>query len=388
MAISGTIEFNKIDEVAYGKPAADTLTEFAQRTGAARVFLVVNRTVSHRTDEIAKIRNTLDGRVAGEFDEVPAHSPRSAVVAAANAAREANADLIATIGGGSVTDAAKAVQLCLANDVTTPDGIDRLRVRSDGTAPTMAAPTVRQVSVPTTLSAGEFTAISGVLNEKTKSKEMLRHPLIVPKAVILDPAVTVHTPEWLWLSTGIRAVDHCVEGLCSGFANPYGDAQAMKGLELLGRGLPRVKADPEDLDARLDCQIGAWLSMGPFASGVPMGASHGIGYILGAVHDVPHGYTSCVMLPDVMRWNHSHNADRQALVSTALGQPGEDAGDVLDEFIAGLGLPRSLGAVGVDSDDLDHIAHRAMKTSWIPRNPRPISGPEQVREILEMALGV
>ena len=89
-----------------------------------------------------------------------------------------------------------------------------------------------------------------------------------------------------------------------------------------------------------------------------------------------------------MRWNHSHNADRQALVAAAFGQPGEDAGDVLDEFIAGLGLPRSLVAVGIGSDDLDQIAQGAMKTTWVPHNPRPISGPEQVREILDMALGV
>jgi maleylacetate reductase len=71
----------------------------------------------------------------------------------------------------------------------------------------------------------------------------------------------VQTPEWLLLSTGIRAVDHCVEGICSGEANPYADAQALHGLSLLARGLPRVKADPHDLEARLDCQIGSWLSM-------------------------------------------------------------------------------------------------------------------------------
>ena len=113
-------------------------------------------------------------------------------------------------------------------------------------------------------------------------KELLRHPRIMPATVILDPAVTRHTPEWLWLSTGIRAVDHCVEGICSGEAHAYGDAQALKGLSLLASGLPRVKADPADLDARLDCQLGTWLSMGPLAAGVPMGASHGIGYVLGA----------------------------------------------------------------------------------------------------------
>jgi maleylacetate reductase len=154
----------------------------------------------------------------------------------------------------------------------------------DGTIglPEMKAPTVRQISVPTTLSGGEFSAIAGVTDERTKVKELLRHPRIIPSAVILDPAITVHTPEWLWLSTGIRAVDHCVEGICSNEAHPYGDALALKGLALLSSGLPPVKADAKDLTARLDCQMGTWLSMGPLASGVPMGASHGIGYVLGA----------------------------------------------------------------------------------------------------------
>ena len=387
MTVSGTIALSRIDEVTYGRRAAEAIAEFAARTQAERVFLMVSGTLNRETDEIARIRGALGDRAAGIFDAMPAHSPRAAVVAAANAARDVDADLIVTVGGGSITDAAKAVQLCLSNSVSTVGGLDRLRVRSDGTPPEMTAPTARQVSVPTTLSGGEFSAIAGVTNEANKAKEMLRHPSIIPQAVILDPAATVHTPEWLWLSTGIRAVDHCVEGLCSGFANPYGDAQAQKGLELLARGLPRVKADPNDLDARLDCQMGTWLSMGPLASGVPMGASHGIGYVLGAIHDVPHGYTSCVMLPYVMRWNRAHNAERQALVSGAFGRSGEDAGDVLDEFIAGLDLPRSLTTVGVGEGDLDDIARGAMKTPWIPRNPRPIDRPEQVREILEMALG-
>jgi maleylacetate reductase len=117
---------------------------------------------------------------------------------------------------------------------------------------------------------------------------------------------------------------------------------------------------------------------------VPMGASHGIGYVLGAEFGVPHGYTSCVMLPSVMRWNRSENAERQALVSAAMGHPGEDAGDVLDQFIRGLGLPRSLHEVGVAAEHFDRIAQQAMKTPWVPRNPRKVEGPEQIREILLM----
>ena len=219
-------------------------------------------------------------------------------------------------------------------------------------------------------------------DKKVMWQEMLRHELTIPRAVILDPAITVHTPLWLWLSTGIRAVDHCVEALCSLEAHPYADASALKGLSMLTQGLPRVKANPDDLDARLDCQIGTWLSMGPSAAGVPMGASHGIGYVLGAAFDVPHGYTSCVMLPSVMRWNKPANADRQALVSEAMGHPGKDAADVLDDFIRGLGMPRSLQDVRVGPEHFDAIAAQAMRTPWVPRNPRKIDGPAQVREIL------
>ena len=325
------------------------------------------------------------GRAAsGTFDAMPPHTPRHAVIAAAEQARAADADLIVTVGGGSITDGAKAVQLCLANNVRTVEGIDTIRA-SKGVAPAMTAPSVRQISVPTTIAGGEFSAMAGVTNEAIRVKEMLRHELVMPRAAILDPAVTLHTPQWLFLSTGIRAVDHCVEGLCSREAHPYADAQALKGLSMLAQALPRVKADADDLDARMDCQIGTWLSMGPLSSGVPMGASHGIGYVLGAVFDVPHGYTSCVMLPSVMRWNKQANAERQAMVSAAMGQPGEDAADVLDEFIRGLGMPRSLQDVRVGPEHFNRIAELAMATPWVPRNPRKIDNPAQVREILVLA---
>ena len=207
----------------------------------------------------------------------------------------------------------------------------------------------------------------------------------VPCPVMLNPAITPHRSKWLSPSTGIRAVDDCVEGFCSLEANPYADAPALRGLTLLTRGLAAVKADPSNIQARLDCQIGSWLSMGPLASGVPMGASHGIGYVLGAVHDIPHGHTSCIMLPAVMRWNKSANADRQAEIAAAMGHPGKEAGDVLDAFIGGLGMPRSLSAVGVGETAFARISEQAMGTPWIPRNPRKIAGPAEVREILRLA---
>jgi maleylacetate reductase len=384
MLTSGRVVFGQMEEVRFGVPAAEAIAEQVARMGAQRVFLMVSGTLNRTTPEIENIRRALGDKCVGVFDQMPAHSPRQAVIAAAEQARASDTDLIITVGGGSITDAAKAVQLCLSNDIRSAEAMDALR--TVGTAlPDLKPPTVRQVSVPTTLSAGEFSGIAGVTDERTHIKEMFRHPRVIPAAVILDPALTVHTPEWLFLSTGIRAVDHCVEGLGSNEANPYADAQALRGLSLLTSGLPRVKADPSDLQARLDCQMGSWLSMGPLATGVPMGASHGIGYVLGAVFDVPHGHTSCIMLPSVMRWNKPVNAARQALAAAAMGRPDADAGDLLDRFIGSLGMPRSLAAVKIGPEQFDRIARGAMDTPWIPRNPRPIPGPAQVREILELA---
>jgi maleylacetate reductase len=380
----GRVVFGAMDEVVFGRPAAAAIVAQMDRLAATRAFLMVSGTLNRETDEIEKIRRALGSRCAATFDAMPQHTPREAVITAAEQARAAGADLIVTVGGGSITDGAKAVQLCLANDVRAVEAIDRIRAVK-GVAPPMNPPTVRQVSVPTTIAGGEFSAIAGVTNAATHVKEMLRHELTVPSAVILDPAITVHTPEWLFLSTGIRAVDHCVEGICSREAHPFADAQALHGLAMLAKGLPRVKADPSDLDARMDCQIGTWLSTGPLTSGVPMGASHGIGYVLGAAYGVPHGYTSCVMLPSVMRWNISANAERQALVAAAMGRPGEDAGDVLDDFIRGLGMPRSLREVRVGPEHFDKIAELAMATPWVLRNPHKIEGPAQVREILQLA---
>ena len=390
MTVSGRVNFSRMDSVVYGRPAAEAVAEEARKLGASRVLLMVSHSLNNNTQEIEAVRRALGNLCCGTFHAMAPHTPRKDVIAATRLAREVDTDLIVTIGGGSITDGAKAVLLCLANGVDSAAGIDALLPVADahgnfGPPATCKAPTIKQITVPTTLSGGEFSAISGVTDERTSIKGLIRHPDIIPHTVVLDPALTLHTPEWLWLSTGIRALDHCVEGICSHEANAYGDAQALQALKLLSQGLPRVRADPEDLQARLDCQMGTWLSMGPLASGVPMGASHGIGYVLGAVFNIAHGHTSCIMLPAVMRWNKSANAARQELVASAMGHAQEDASGVLDAFIAGLGMPRSLGAVDVGPDQFQRIAEQAMGTPWVPRNPRTITDAAQVLEILELA---
>jgi maleylacetate reductase len=386
---SGVLAFPAIERIVYGQPAAPALREEAERLGAQHVFLIVSGTMNRTTDEIAKVRAALGSRYAGQYDRMPPHTPRDAVLEVAAAARSAGADLIVSFGGGSCTDAGKMVQLCLRHDIRAMDDFDRFRtvVKADGTrtVPSFDGPTVRQVAIPTTLSAGEFNAQSGCTDPRIKVKHNFRHPLIVPRVTIFDPAPTVHTPLWVWLSSGIRALDHATEGLCSPASSPIGDASYVPSLRLLSQALRRVKRDPADLEARLDCQLGIWLSMAGRQGGAQMGASHAIGHVLGGTCGVAHGYTSCVMLPPVLRYNRAVNAERQRLVAEAMGHPGEEAADVIAALVSELGLPGRLSEVGVGPEQFPVIAANVLHDSWLHTNPRRITSAEQVLEILEAA---
>ena len=386
---AGAYRFPPMDSVIYGRPFAEALREQVEESGANSIFLLASGTLNRETDVVDQVRRALGNRLAGVCAKIGAHTPRGDVVEAANAARAAGADLLATLGGGSVTDAAKMVAFCLANGVTEPEQLDNYRavVSADGKSvrPEAQPPAIRTIAIPTTLSAGEYTASAGCTDTVRQVKESYGHPLMMPKTVVLDPRASLHTPEWLFLSTGIRAVDHAVEDICSPECQPISEGASYHALKLLGRGLSGVKADALDLDARLDCQLGAWMSMVGSQTGVPKGASHGIGHVLGGTAHVPHGYTSCVMLPHVLRFNLAVNPDRQALVSEALGRPGVPAADVVAGLIAGLGLPVRLRDVGVKSEQLDRIAELSMHDRWIHTNPRKIDGPPVVRELLDAA---
>ena len=385
MELNGRVAFGRMDAVTFGRPANEALLEEIKNYDANRVFLLASGTLNRNTDEIDKIRRSLGNKCVGEFFYMSPHTPRKDVIAATKLAMEKKADLIVTFGGGSLTDAAKAIALCISNNITEVRKMDELRNGNSVDGGTLIGPSIPQITIPTTLSGGEFSAISGVTDESSKTKELFRHPGIMPKVVILDPAPTIHTPEWLFLSTGIRAVDHCVEGICSMHSHPYGDAQAIQGLSLLSSGLVSVKNNPSDLEARLNCQLGTWMSMAPLASGVPMGASHGIGYVLGAAFDIPHGHTSCIMLPAVMRWNEKANYSRQVRVSQAMGSPETSASQLLEKLIQDLGMPTRLSDVDINAKDFASIAEKAMGTPWVPHNPRKINGPSDVLEILKLA---
>jgi maleylacetate reductase len=244
---------------------------------------------------------------------------------------------------------------------------------------------IRMVAVSTTLSASEFTENAGVTQSATNTKQSFRHRLFAPRTVVLDPAATLDTPDWLLFCTGIRAVDHAVETYCNPRAHPATEALSLQGLRLLARALPAIKRAPRDLAPRLEAQFGMWQAIAPAASGIPTGASHGIGYALGATFGVPHGHTSCVMLPAVLKWNAAVNGERQKALADAMGAPQRPTSELVKELIAGLDQPVTLRGVGIKRENLDEIARRALAYHPVQVNPRPIKTEADVMEILELA---
>jgi alcohol dehydrogenase class IV len=386
--VAGHYTYLPLERVIFGRPAAEAAAEEAARIGAGRVFIVASKSLSRATPVVGAIADALGKRYCGLFDECIAHTPWPSVIAAANAVRSAAPDLILTVGGGTPIDTVKILQICLAHGVTEAAGLDALHasVAADGTrfVPEIKPSPVRQVAVPTTLSGAEFSNLGGGTDPRTRLKHSFTGADIGARSVILDPVVTLHTPEWLWLSTGVRGIDHAVEAICSIEANAYCDGLAVHALRLFAEALPRTRAEPGDLAARLAGQQASWLAASTIAR-VNYGASHGIGHALGAAADVPHGHTSCVMLPHVMRYNEAATGGKQRMIAQALGRPGAPAADAVADLIAALGLPATLRAVGVKREQLPAIAEAAMKNLWVRTNPQPIRSPQDVMQLLEAA---
>ena len=385
--LSGVYRHTLQDRVVYGRPSLEVLVELLGEYGKTRALVVSTRSLSGPQGLASEIARGLGERCAGLHGSVSAHSPRDAVIATAAEARRLQADILVAVGGSSVTDACKVVQLAVWNGLTDVDALDPYRagVRTGGKAPTPGADPLRMIAIPTTLSAAEFTPFGGVTDTRRHAKEGFGHPLYVPRAVVLNPEMTRQTPAELWFSTGMKAVDHCVETLCSLYRSPFADALAGEGLKRLAGGLRASKAAPSDMDARLDCQLGMWLAISGASAGRGLGASHAIGHTLGGMLGVPHGITSCVALPAVLAWNAGANDEAERLVAQLTGSPGLAASAAVKALCHDLDLPTTLSAVGVAPDQFEAVAEHTMTDRGVRSNPRPIRSAADIVEILKLA---
>ena len=319
----GTHAFLPTERVHFGAGSIAKLAEEARSSD--RVFVITGRSLYEKTDLVRRVEALLGEKHAGTFSGMGQHTPGSSVQKAAEEAR--GADLLVSVGGGSVVDGTKAV------------------------ARELGYPT--HVAVPTTLSGAEWAHRVGVTDEASGRKSGFADPRAVPPVVVLDPEATLFTPEKLWLSTGIRALDHAVEGLLYGGEHPVTDVTGAEGARRLVTYLPRSREQPENVEVRGELQIAAWLAyFGPLNT--PMGLSHGLGRRIGASYGVPHGYTSCATLaPSLGVERDKVPEDRWRRLEEALGG---DPPERVSSLVEGLGLPGRLRDVDVPEEDLEDIA--------------------------------
>jgi len=391
--ISGTKLHFQQERIIYGRPAAQVIAEEAERLEASRVFLVCSRHLAGDNGPTAGVAKGLGGRYAGTYGKAESHTPKETVVEAANQARDAKADLLVSIGGGSVTDTVKIMQRCLWHNFTTVDqlvpnrlfGVHQVPGMDPSRHPPNMDDAIRMIAVPATYSAAEFNFGGSVLNLKTRAKEAHAHPLMIPRTVVLDPYVTLFTSIDQLLASGIYLIDHFIADFISPKANLVSQMMIGEGIRHLPAALRAIRRNPDDLEPRLYGLLCSWWARDPDLSGVFQGLGHAIGLVLGERYRIPPGISSAALQPACLRWNLSASQAQQADLATRMGRAGAPLADVVAELISDLGLRGRIRDIGVDKGDFPAIADRTMKNALLDSNPRKVTGPADVLEVLEAA---
>ncbi|WP_187395104.1 iron-containing alcohol dehydrogenase [Pigmentiphaga aceris] len=385
--ITGMYRYPAVANVYFGQPAAKVLAEETARRNARRIVVVANRSML-RVGAVHTATQQIDYRMVGLFADCPAHTPREAALSLAEMLREIEADLVISVGGGSVIDTVKVALMCMATDITHTDQFDSwtVRVSKQGKriVPALPEHPLRQIAVPTGLSAAEFHELAGCTDTATGQKHFYGGGHICPDTVVLDPEMTVHTPARLWLSTGVRAVERAVDAICAPNRNPMIDASCLHALSLLADSLPVNRTTPDDLGKRLDSQLGAWLA----TSGInrhDIGVNQSVSHVLGAALGLAHGVGDAALLPALMAFNEEACPERHALISKAMGKPTRRASKVVRKLVSALGLPTRLRHLLPDTSGFEAVSINVMSNPALRANVRPITDPEQVREILDAA---
>ena len=382
--------------VIFGKGKLSELAQEVRDLGGSRVLVLSGRSVAEQTDAVSRTKAVLGDACVGVYSGLTQRAPLSTAVEATRMALDGKVDTLVGVGGSTISDAARMIAVMMAQGITTEDKLRQLSQESAG----MLAPDLTgkqlpwQVAIPTTLSAGEFNLGGGnILDDQAGHKIRVRHPSLYAHLIVLDPEMTVGTPDWLWLSTGVKALDHCIERLyCKGH-QPATDATSAMAAELLFSYLPKSGESYHDLNARLQCLVAAWLSM-MGAPSVGSGFSHALGHVIGVKYSIGHGYTSCITQPYVMEFNRPASARQQALLARAAGidirgmndeAAAQAAAQVVDEFIMGLNMPHRLRDLEIPQEDFDQIAELTLRDGAGRNNPVPITTKEQIIEVLEKA---
>jgi maleylacetate reductase len=390
---SGEYRFGRVERIVFGPGKAASLADEMKRRNLRRAIIITGKTLG-RSKLLDKVASPLGDCLAGVFANTQQHVPSQTVENAISFAMDHDPDCVVSFGGGSPIDTAKAVVMAfISGRRTLPPGAIDLG-RSGVKRADASGREIVHIALPTTLSAGEFTAFAGVTNEKTRIKGGVGDPRLQARTIILDPELTLETPGWLWACTAIRALDHAVESSYSVRHQIYTDTLASKAIELITSDLlPSLQTHgAQELAHRARCQLAAWFSIAGAGNG--MGLSHALGHQVGARWDVPHGITSCITLPHVMRFMAEIAPDGFAPIAQGLGirfDPASprlgalECADRVERFIGRLELRNRLSQFDISRDDIFSIVDSVLREINHARTtPRPLTQAE-IEQVLVAA---
>jgi alcohol dehydrogenase class IV len=360
---AGEFSFTRLEKVIFGAGSIAKIGQELDRRGLTRAVVVTGKSLG-ASNLLDQVTGALGARCAGVFKGISQHVPMQSVRALTEELGRLAADAVVSFGGGSPIDAGKVAIASILNrrDMTLAGGeLDW----SQAMAPRGNQPALLHLAVPTTLSAAEYTPAGGTTDEAKRVKRGVLDARLQPAVIINDPTLTLATPDWLWVATGMRALDHAVEASYSTRHQLFTDALAAKAIRLLFAHLPgSIRSTGDDqLAHRGYCQMAAWFSLYG-AINVRLGISHALGHKIGPTWNVPHGVTSCITLPHGMRFMADIAPERFEPIAEALGVPFDAAdpkpaalacADRVAAFIAGFDVPNSLRKAGVKREEVARI---------------------------------
>ncbi|EEW25609.1 iron-containing alcohol dehydrogenase [Rhodobacter ferrooxidans] len=355
--------------IKFGVGRVAELAEHCKAAGIKKPLLVTDKALASlpiTANALAVLDAGGLGRaVFSDVDPNPNETNMAAGIAVYLAGKH---DGVICFGGGSALDLGKMIALMAhqpkALTVWELEDIDDWYTRAD------ASKIAPIIAVPTTAGTGSEVGRAGVLtNSVTHKKKIIFHPKLLPVVTICDPALTVGMPKFITAGTGMDALAHCLEAYCSPFYHPMSQGIALEGMRLVFENLPKVYANPNDLDARAHMMSAA--AMGAVAFQKGLGAIHSLSHPIGAVYGTHHGTTNAVVMPMVLDYNRAEIEERIDRLAAYLGMKGGYAGfhEAVMQLRAALGIPANLSAMGVQFADLDMLTDMALEDPSCGGNP-------------------
>ena len=299
------------------------------------------------------------------FDETPGNPTESAVLKAFEQYKEDSCDGILAIGGGSSMDLGKAVALLAGSGgpLAQFDPLAGGAKRVQSVAPLIA--------MPTTAGTGSEVSVGFVIIMDDGRKLTFASPLLVPKAAICDPELTLGLPQMMTAATGMDAITHCIEAFLTPTVNPPADGVALDGLWRGWRNLPQAVKDGNNRDARWQMMMCSTEGAMSFIKG--LGAVHAMSHAAGRIErlNLHHGTLNAVFLPAVLRFNASECDEKFERLRQVIGlAQGADLAEAVAAMNADIGLPSGLQAMGLEEEDIPDLIAYAKKDLSALTNPR------------------